>query len=46
MVGHGTCHTASTLLNEHDWNEKHVDLQLAHVEEGTSGDYNQAKYLP
>ncbi|MFM0156067.1 tyrosine-type recombinase/integrase [Paraburkholderia sediminicola] len=46
MVGHGTRHTASTLLNEHDWNEKHVDMQLAHVEEGTSGDYNQAKYLP
>ncbi|MBP0714221.1 integrase arm-type DNA-binding domain-containing protein [Burkholderia sola] len=46
MVGHGTRHTASTLLREHGWNKDHVEMQLAHVEEGTAGDYNQALYLP
>ncbi|USU17877.1 tyrosine-type recombinase/integrase [Paraburkholderia fungorum] len=45
MVGHGTRHTASTLLREHGWEKDHVEMQLAHIEEGTAGDYNQAKYL-
>lgn len=45
LVGHGTRHTASTLLNEHNWPKKHVDAQLAHKEEGVSGVYNKAQYL-
>ncbi|QVX40788.1 tyrosine-type recombinase/integrase (plasmid) [Ralstonia solanacearum] len=46
MVGHGTRHTASTLLREHDWNKDHVEAQLAHIEKGAAGDYNHAIYLP
>lgn len=45
LVGHGTRHTASTLLNEHDWPKNHIDAQLAHKEEGISGVYNKAAYL-
>ncbi|MGF6372162.1 integrase [Paraburkholderia sp. RAU6.4a] len=45
MVGHGTRHTASTLLREHGWIKDHVETQLAHLEEGIAGDYNHAKYL-
>jgi integrase len=45
MVGHGTRHTASTLLREHGWTKDHVETQLAHLEEGTAGDYNHARYL-
>ncbi|WP_269503991.1 tyrosine-type recombinase/integrase [Burkholderia sp. IMCC1007] len=45
MVGHGTRHTASTLLREHGWIKDHVETQLAHLEEGTAGDYNHARYL-
>ena len=46
LVGHGTRHTASTLLREHGWTKDHVEVQLAHKEEGVSGIYNQAQYLP
>ncbi|MCO6055596.1 tyrosine-type recombinase/integrase [Pseudomonas sp. MOB-449] len=46
LVGHGTRHTASTLLREHDWKKDHVEAQLAHIEPGTSGIYNKAQYLP
>ncbi|MDB5788783.1 tyrosine-type recombinase/integrase [Caballeronia mineralivorans] len=46
LVGHGTRHTASTLLREHGWTKDHVEAQLSHVEEGVAGDYNQALYLP
>jgi integrase len=46
LVGHGTRHTASTLLREHGWTKDHVEAQLAHKEEGVSGIYNQAQYLP
>ncbi|CAJ9223671.1 integrase family protein [Burkholderia pseudomallei] len=46
MVGHGTRHTASTLLREHGWERDHVETQLSHVEAGVAGDYNHAKYLP
>lgn len=46
MVGHGTRHTASTLLREHGWNRDHVETQLSHVEDGVAGDYNHAMYLP
>ncbi|MCP2070567.1 UNVERIFIED_ORG: integrase [Pseudomonas lini] len=45
LVGHGTRHTASTLLNEHDWNKNYIEMQLAHKEPGISGVYNKAKYL-
>lgn len=46
LVGHGTRHTASTLLREHGWEKDHVESQLAHKEEGVAGIYNQAQYLP
>lgn len=46
LVGHGTRHTASTLLNEHCWNSDHVEAQLAHVKGGIKGIYDKAKYLP
>lgn len=45
LVGHGTRHTASTLLREHEWPKDFVEAQLAHKEEGVSGVYNQAGYL-
>ncbi|MFI8981515.1 tyrosine-type recombinase/integrase [Ectopseudomonas khazarica] len=45
LVGHGARHTASTLLNEHDWPKKHIDAQLAHKLEGVAGVYNKAQYL-
>lgn len=45
LVGHGTRHTASTLLREHGFEKDHVEAQLAHKEGGTSGIYNQATYL-
>lgn len=45
LVGHGARHTASTLLNEHNWPKKHIDAQLAHKEEGVSGIYNKAQYF-
>ncbi|WP_423379177.1 tyrosine-type recombinase/integrase [Burkholderia sp. LMG 32019] len=46
LVGHGTRHTASTLLREHGWDKDHVESQLSHKEEGVAGDYNQAQYAP
>lgn len=46
LVGHGTRHTASTLLREHGWEKDHVEAQLAHKEPGVSGIYNRAAYLP
>lgn len=46
LVSHGVRHTASTLLREHGWLKDHVESQLAHVEGGISGEYNQALYLP
>ena len=45
LVGHGSRHTASTLLREHGWPKDYVELQLAHVEGGVAGVYNQAQYL-
>ncbi|MCY1353590.1 hypothetical protein D9M69_399350 [compost metagenome] len=46
LVGHGSRHTASTLLREHGWTKDHVEAQLAHKEAGVAGVYNQAQYLP
>lgn len=45
LVGHGTRHTASTLLREHEWHKDFVEAQLAHKEAGVSGVYNKAAYL-
>lgn len=45
MVSHGVTHTASTLLREHGWLKDHVESQLAHVEGGVAGEYNQALYM-
>lgn len=45
LVGHGTRHTASTLLREHGWRKELVEAQLAHKEGGVAGIYNQAKYI-
>ncbi|WP_212625510.1 tyrosine-type recombinase/integrase [Pseudomonas sp. PP3] len=45
LVGHGTRHTASTLLREHGWEKAHVEAQLAHTEAGVAGIYNKAQYL-
>lgn len=45
LVGHGTRHTASTLLRENGWEKDHIEAQLAHKEEGVSGIYNKAQYL-
>lgn len=45
LVGHGTRHTASTLLREHGFPKEHVEAQLAHKEGGVSGVYNKAQYL-
>lgn len=45
LDGHGTRHTASTLLREHGFPKEHVEAQLAHKEGGVSGVYNKAQYL-
>lgn len=45
LVGHGSRHTASTLLREHGWPRDFVETQLAHVEKGVAGVYNKAQYL-
>ena len=45
LVGHGARHTASTLLNDHNWDYRLVDSQLAHKIQGVEGVYNKAKYL-
>ena len=46
MTGHGFRGIASTILNEHDFDEEHVDLQLAHMKRNkVSAAYNHAKYL-
>jgi integrase len=46
MTGHGFRGLASTILNENDFNDEHVDLQLAHMKRNkVSTAYNHAKYL-
>lgn len=46
MTGHGFRGLASTILNENDFDEEHVDLQLAHMKRNkVSAAYNHAKYL-
>lgn len=46
FTAHGARGTASTYLHEEDFNPKHVDRQLAHVEKKkVVGTYNKAQYL-
>ena len=46
MTGHGFRGLASTILNENEFDEEHVDLQLAHMKRNkVSAAYNHAKYL-
>jgi integrase len=46
MTGHGFRGLASTILNENDFEEEHIDLQLAHMKRNkVSAAYNHAKYL-
>jgi integrase len=45
LTGHGSRHTASTLLHEHGWYHFHIEAQLSHKMPGVAGTYNQAAYL-
>jgi integrase len=46
MTGHGFRGLASTILNEHEFPEAHIELQLAHIKrDKVAGAYNHAKYL-
>ena len=42
---HGFRHIASTLLNNHGFDERHIESALAHVKDGVAGVYNKAQYL-
>jgi integrase len=43
---HGFRSTASTILNEHQFNRDWIELQLAHIEGGVRAIYNAAEWLP
>ncbi|WP_129141471.1 tyrosine-type recombinase/integrase [Modicisalibacter coralii] len=45
MTGHGSRHTAKTLLSEHGWPKAWTEMQLAHKPPGLEGTYNKAAYL-
>ena len=46
MTGHGFRGLASTILNENDFDEAHVEMQLAHLKRNkVAAAYNHAKYL-
>ena len=45
MTGHGSRHTAKTLLSEHGWPSDWTEIQLAHKLPGMEGTYNKANYL-
>lgn len=45
MTGHGSRHTATTLLTEHGWPEAWTSVQLAHKKAGIRGVYDKAAYL-
>lgn len=46
FTAHGARGTASTYLHEEDFNPKHVERQLAHVQKNrVAGTYNKAQYL-
>lgn len=42
---HGFRHIASTLLNNRGYDERHIEIALAHVKGGVAGVYNKAQYL-
>jgi len=46
IVPHGFRGTASTLLNEMNFDDDWIEAQLAHLVPGVRGDYNHAVYLP
>ena len=46
MTGHGFRGVASTYFHENDYNELHIEMQLAHAERNkVKAAYNHAKYL-
>ena len=46
MTGHGFRGLASTILNEHEFEEAHIELQLAHTKRNkVAAAYNHAKHL-
>jgi integrase len=46
MTGHRFRGLASTILNENDFDEAHVEMQLAHLKRNkVAAAYNHAKYL-
>ena len=46
LVGHGSRHTARTLLAEHEWKVDFRKEQTAHAKQGMEGVYDKAQYLP
>ena len=46
MTGHGFRGLASTILHENDFEDEHIELQLAHQKRNkVAAAYNHAKYL-
>jgi integrase len=45
MTGHGSRHTAKTLLSEHGWPRDWSEMQLAHALPGIEATYNQAVWI-
>jgi integrase len=45
MVPHGFRTTFSSSANDNNWDERWVEMQLAHKTQGVKGVYNRAKYL-
>ena len=46
VSAHGFRSTASTILNEHEWDDKYIEIQLSHlIGTSSSRPYNRAKYL-
>lgn len=45
LVGHGSRHTARTLLAEHGWNVEYRKEQTAHAKAGMEGVYDKAQYV-
>jgi integrase len=45
MTGHGWRHIASTFLRNNGFDKYWVEAQLAHVEGGVAGVYNEAEYI-
>lgn len=45
MTGHGSRHTATTLLEEHGWDSKWISMQLSHKKPGLREVYNKADYF-